>query len=159
MKILMRSPLPTLAPPKATLAKVAAVLRFAAKEEEVPDFCGVTVGFCDDRRIRRFNRRFRRVDAATDVLSFPLTQGREEWQALPKPPADIGMAPLGDILISTERAAAQAEAYGHGLEREICFLALHGFLHLLGYDHIKDSDRLCMEQTAERYLSSLGVRR
>ena len=146
------------APDRDILKKIASLLRCAAKEEKVPSFYTVTIGFCDDERIRRFNRRFRNLDKATDVLSFPLTSGREEWSS-----GEVSLSPgtvrpsLGDILISTERCAAQAEEYGHGFEREICFLALHGFLHLLGYDHMEEEERKEMENIADVYLDAMGV--
>ena len=66
---------------------------------------------------------------------------------------------LGDILISLEHCAAQAEEYGHGFDREICFLALHGFLHLLGYDHIEEADRMEMEAAADKYLTEMEILR
>ena len=160
MKIEMRTVLPDFSLSGDTMKKIAALLHYAAKQEKVPGVYTVTVGFTDDLGIRRFNRRFRQLDRATDVLSFPMTDGREEWQAqngalLP----GLDRPSLGDILISLEHCAAQAEEYGHSFEREICFLALHGFLHLLGYDHIEEADRLEMEYAAETYLSALGVTR
>ena len=158
MKIVMRSRLKAQIPEKSLLTKVCTLLRYAADVEGVPDFYTVTVGFTDDEGIRRYNREFRHIDRSTDVLSFPLTTGRAEWQG-ESFPALPGMErpSLGDILISVEHCFAQAAEYGHGTEREMCFLALHGFLHLLGYDHIEEEDRLLMEATAERYLAALGV--
>ena len=158
MKIVMRSKLQQQIPEKALLAKVCRVLSHAAKTEGVPQFYTVTVGFTDDEGIRRFNRRFRGLDQSTDVLSFPLTAGRAEWEAEVFPALPGMERPsLGDILISVEHCAAQAEEYGHGEERELCFLALHGFLHLLGYDHIAEEDRVVMEAAAEKYLTALGI--
>lgn len=158
MKIVMRSKLRKQVPDQALLEKVCSVLRYAAEAEGVPSFYTVTVGFTDDEGIRRFNREFRDLDRSTDVLSFPLTSARTEWEneifpALP----GMERPSLGDILISVEHCAAQAVEYGHAEEREMCFLALHGFLHLLGYDHIEEADRVLMEATAERYLAALGV--
>lgn len=158
MKIEMRTVLPDFSLSEDTLKKIAAVLHYAAEQERVPGVYTVTVGFTDDERICGFNRRFRNIDRSTDVLSFPMTDGRDEWQnhngiVLP----GLDRPSLGDILISLDHCAAQAEEYGHGFEREICFLALHGFLHLLGYDHIEEDDRIEMEAAAETYLSALGV--
>lgn len=158
MKIEMRTVLPDFSLSEDTMKKIATVLHYAAKEEKVPKVYTVTVGFTDDERIRGFNYRFRNLDRATDVLSFPMTEGKEEWQnhsgvLLP----GLDRPSLGDILISLEHCAAQAEEYGHSFEREICFLTLHGFLHLLGYDHIEEADRVEMEAAAEKYLTALGV--
>ena len=160
MKIEMRTVLTDFSLSEDTMKKIASVLRYAAEQEGVPSVYTVTLGFTDDARIRRFNGRFRDLDRATDVLSFPMTAGREEWQAqngvlLP----GLDRPSLGDILISLEHCASQAEEYGHSFEREICVLALHGFLHLLGYDHIEEEDRAEMESAAETYLSALGVTR
>ena len=158
MKIEMRTVLRDFSLPAETMKKIADLLFHAAKTEGVPGVYTVTLGFTDDERIHVFNRRFRDVDRATDVLSFPMTAGREEWSAhngklLP----GMDRPSLGDILISLEHCEAQAEEYGHGFDREICFLALHGFLHLLGYDHIEEDDRVEMEAAAETYLSAMGV--
>lgn len=84
----------------------------------------VSVTFVDDERIKELNNQFRHKDASTDVLSFPL----DESDA------------LGDIVISTDHAIAQAEEYGHSLDREIAFLTVHSTLHLLGYDHERSKD-------------------
>jgi probable rRNA maturation factor len=90
----------------------------------------VTVVVTNDRRMRRLNRTWRGVDAATDVLSFPAgdTPGPHKH--------------LGDLVISRDTAARQARAAGHGLATELRVLALHGLLHLLGYDHERDSGRM-----------------
>ena len=147
-------------PDREILKKIASLLRYAAKEEGLPSCFTVTIGFCDDDRIRRFNHRFRHLDQATDVLSFPMTSGRKEISSVERSFSSGMVRPsLGDILISTERCAVQAEEYGHGFEREICFLALHGFLHLLGYDHMEEEERKEMEDAADGYLSAMGVMR
>ena len=158
MKIEMRTVLPELPLSAEMMQKIADVLFYAAKQEGVPGVYTVTIGFTDDERIQKFNRSFRDMDRSTDVLSFPMTAGREEWSAhngklLP----GMDRPSLGDILISLEHCEAQAKEYGHGFDREICFLALHGFLHLLGYDHIEEDDRVEMEAAAETYLSAMGV--
>ncbi len=158
MKIEMRTRLDDFDLPCEIMKKIAEVLRYAAKAEAVPSAFCVTVGFTDDARIRIFNRKFRGIDRATDVLSFPMTGGKRDWAetkqyVLP----GIGAVFLGDILISLEHCESQALCYGHSFQREICFLALHGFLHLLGYDHGEEAERLVMEAKTEAYLDALGV--
>ena len=98
--------------------------------------CEVSVSFTDDEGIRRLNRNFRKIDSATDVLSFPLFDfdGGEE------PAVDELENMLGDIVISLERAKQQAEEFGHSFEREVSFLTVHSMLHLLGYDHVNSEE-------------------
>ncbi len=102
----------------------------------------------NDAGIRSLNRDFRAVDAPTDVLSFPSREGEEGAAA-----GDF----LGDIAISLERAQAQAEEYGHSLKRELSFLAVHGALHLLGYDHMDDAEREEMFTLQEKILDKMGI--
>ena len=94
--------------------------------------CEVSVTFTDNEGIRELNKKFRQIDKATDVLSFPLFDfdGNSE-----EPPIDEIINNLGDIVISLEKAKEQAEEYGHSFERETAFLCVHSMLHLLGYDH------------------------
>jgi probable rRNA maturation factor len=101
-------------------------------------YAEVVVTVTDDAKIREINREHRGIDAATDVLSFPLIDF-SAGQVVPSfsdVDPQTGRVPLGDILISTERAKRQADEYGHGYERELGFLTAHGTLHLLGYDHV-----------------------
>lgn len=104
----------------------------------------------DDAGIRSLNRDFRAMDAPTDVLSFPSREGEREAVA-----GDF----LGDVAISLERAKAQAEEYGHSLKRELSFLAVHGTLHLLGYDHMDDAEREEMFTLQEKILDKMGIGR
>lgn len=98
--------------------------------EGVLDDCEVSVTLCDNEEIRELNKKFRNIDRATDVLSFPLFDDDgmdahvEELDCM-----------LGDIVLSLERARGQAEEFGHSFEREVAFLTVHSTLHLLGYDH------------------------
>ena len=101
-------------------------------------------------RIRALNGAFRNVDKVTDVLTFPAWEG------------EISLAAdgyLGDIMICYERAKEQAREYGHSLERELSFLAVHGVLHLLGYDHMTEADELVMREKQTMILESIGVTR
>ena len=116
----------------------------------------VSVTFTDDAGIRKLNRSFRKIDKPTDVLSFPLFDFEGEGDAMSEELDDM----LGDIVISLERAAAQAEEFGHSFERELAFLTVHSMLHLLGYDHeTSEEDELYMNLTQEAVLSSMGLKR
>ena len=98
--------------------------------------CQVSVTFTDNEGIKKINGQYRGIDKETDVLSFPLTdfEGGEE------PPIDEPQVSLGDIVISLEKAQAQAEEFGHSFEREVAFLCVHSMLHLLGYDHVNSEE-------------------
>ena len=102
------------------------------KYEGFPYEAELSVTLTDNDEIRALNREYRNIDRATDVLSFPLYENGEIDGADALSGEPIG---LGDIVISLERAKAQAEEYGHSFEREVAFLTVHSMLHLLGYDH------------------------
>lgn len=139
------------------LKLLSALLRTAAKGEGCCVGTSVSLFLTNDETIERYNKKFRNIDRPTDVLSFPMFT-RSELADFPLLPGGDPLA-LGDIIISLERCQAQAEEYGHSFQRELCFLGLHGFLHLLGYDHIEAADAKEMEAAAEKYLTSLGVER
>ncbi|MBQ1821070.1 MAG: rRNA maturation RNase YbeY [Clostridia bacterium] len=101
-------------------------------------------------RIQTLNRDFRGVDRVTDVLTFPAWEGEISLSA---------DGYLGDIMICYERAQEQAEEYGHSLLRELSFLAVHGVLHLLGYDHMTEADERVMREKQTAILESIGVTR
>jgi probable rRNA maturation factor len=118
----------------------------------------IEVHLLDDAGLRRVNREQRGVDAATDVLSFPLvSQLQPVGSDFALPPAEPSH--LGEVLISFERARSQAAQYGHALQRELCYLLAHGVLHLLGYDHILEEERQRMRAREEAALKSLGLAR
>ena len=114
----------------------------------------VSVTLTDDAHIHVLNRDYRGVDRPTDVLSFALAES-EEPEVIG---AETGEA-LGDLVISLERVEAQAKEYGHTQLRELSFLAVHGMLHLLGYDHIEETERLEMEAEQRHVMEELGITR
>ena len=115
----------------------------------------VSVTFTDDARIRELNREYRNIDKSTDVLSFPLGENGEYDLN-----RDTGAKLLGDIVISMDHARAQAEEYGHSLDREIGFLTVHSMLHLLGYDHVNGGlEEVRMREKEETALTKLGLQR
>ena len=114
-----------------------------------------------DSEIRDTNREFRNIDEKTDVLSFPLIEGfdgRISYSA-PDRDMDTGCILLGDIMISMDTAESQALDYGHSLEREVAFLACHGMLHLLGFDHDTPDRESVMRNRQREILGSLGYSR
>ena len=135
-----------------TEALTELLLRAAAETlaAEGIDFdCEFSLTYTDNEGIRALNREYRNKDSATDVLSFPMFDpDTEEIEALDGQPAV-----LGDIVISLERAAEQAELYGHSFEREVAFLCVHSVLHLLGYD---DEDKL-MREKQRAVMHALGL--
>lgn len=115
-------------------------------------------------QIRELNKTYRNVDAVTDVLSFPVAEVNRQVVVLSDFSTDsvnpeTDRLNLGDVIICLERAKQQAEEYGHSLKREMCFLALHGLLHLLGYDHIEQADEEQMTALQTEILQSAGVTR
>lgn len=123
----------------------AAILR----TEELPTPCEVSLLFCDNKFIKELNLSYRHLDTATDVLSFPQYEGKEEILKIKEEPIL-----LGDVIISLEKAHEQAEKYGHTFKRELSFLLVHGIMHLLGYDHGNPEARKEMRQKEEYYLCS-----
>ncbi len=105
----------------------------------------------DNERIHEINREYRNVDRPTDVISFALEDNSEIKLK--------GNRILGDIYISIDKAREQAKEYGHSLLRELSFLAVHGFLHLLGYDHMKEEDEKVMFGLQEEILSGYGIKK
>ena len=130
------------------------LLQYTAKQEQVKEGSELSITFVDNSRIQEINKEYRQKDAATDVISFAMEEmGEGEIEII----GSDEPALLGDIIISIDRMEEQAAEYGHSNARELGFLAVHGFLHLLGYDHIEEDDRVEMEAAAETYLSAMGV--
>ncbi len=105
----------------------------------------------NNERIHEINKEYRNVDRPTDVISFALEDNSEIKLE--------GNRVLGDIYISIDKAREQAKEYGHSLLRELSFLAVHGFLHLLGYDHMKKEEEEVMFELQEEILSSYGIKK
>ena len=123
--------------------------------EQYQNAAEVSVTFTDNAQIQALNLKFRGMDKATDVLSFPLFdyEGAED-----EPPIDELTGMLGDIVISLEQAKRQAEEFGHSFEREAAFLAVHSMLHLLGYDHeTGEADELDMRRRQTEILDAMGL--
>ena len=120
----------------------------------------LSVNFVSDEKTRGLNREFRKIDKVTDVLSFPNLQKKAE-ESLKNFQSDAdfdtNMLFLGDVVISKNVAKAQAREFGHSMKREVCFLALHGLLHLLGYDHIEKGDEKIMNKLQDEILLRAGV--
>ena len=120
--------------------------------------------FCDKGEIRTLNKENRNIDSVTDVLSFPAA-GVTAGEIVKKRNYPFDIDPetnavfLGSIMICTERAKEQAEEYGHSFEREIYYLAVHGMLHLFGYDHMTDEDKAEMREKEEQILAVLDKTR
>lgn len=132
------------------------ILLFAANKEKVPQEAEVSVNFVNNQEIQEINRNYRQIDKPTDVISFALLDPVE---------GDVGIIgenvplALGDIVISVDKANEQAEEYNHSYERELSFLAVHGFLHLLGYDHMNQEDEKEMFEKQELILGEFNLGR
>ena len=113
--------------------------------ENVTAPCEVSVTFADNKGIQAINREYRQIDAPTDVLSFPLFEEQG------------GKKQLGDIVLSLERCAVQAEEFGHSFERECAFLTVHSTLHLLGYDHVNgEEEEMDMRKRQTAIVEKMG---
>lgn len=141
---------------EAAIMLVESVLQFAAEAESIEEGSELSVSFVDNARIHEINKQFRDKDAATDVISFAMEEMGEDELAIVG--ADMPRI-LGDIIISIERTKEQAAEYGHSFDRELGFLALHGFLHLLGYDHMTEEDETVMFTKQKDILAAYGLSR
>ena len=123
---------------------------------EVP--CEINVLITNDNGIRAINLASRKIDHATDVLSFPMFQLEagnppRDWNSYIDP--DTGMCPLGDMAISLERAVGQAKEFGHSVRREIGYLTIHSVLHLLGYDHLDEGPQKAQMRRREEEIAAV----
>lgn len=144
---------------------ITAVVREAVSYERCPYEVEVNVLLTDNASIREINREQRQIDAPTDVLSFPMLDYEEpaEFCSLEQEAAcfhpETGELLLGDIVISVEKVLEQAESYGHSVKRELAFLVAHSMLHLFGYDHMEEKERLTMEGKQREILQHLSIER
>ena len=142
------------------------VMAACLKVEGVPETCAANMLITDDATIHEINREQRGVDRATDVLSFPSIQYpagttvRDNIRLLRREyDPDAGGLYLGDIVISLEHARAQALEFGHSAEREIGYLTAHSLFHLMGYDHMVDSDKAIMRAREEAAMALVDLKR
>lgn len=149
--------------PDAWIAKLEQLLGLAAEAEGIAEG-EVSLTFTNDKDIHQLNLDYRGIDRPTDVLSFAMQEdGTEELDIIFEVESEDESDPisgmLGDIIISVETAKAQSEEYGHSLEREMGFLFVHGFLHLIGYDHEDDAAEAEMTAKQEAILQKAGLTR
>ena len=143
---------------KPKIKKISEICEKMLKE----DFSKVyfSINFVDEEQIKKLNKEFRQVDKVTDVLSFP-NLNKSPNEKLKKffkfADFDTGLLFLGDIVICKNVAKKQAREYDHSLKREVCFLALHGLLHILGFDHIKEEDEKIMNKLQDKIMEEVGL--
>lgn len=138
------------------------LLQYAASHLDLPEDTEMSITFMDNNKIQEINRVYRNKDMPTDVISFALEEeGEDELPIIFDEEFDDSQFPrnLGDLMISVERANEQAEEYGHSVDRELGFLALHGFLHLNGYDHMTPEDEKVMFGLQKEILDAYGLKR
>ena len=128
-------------------------MEIVARKEALGPNTEVDITIVDNAEIHTLNRDYRGIDRPTDVLSFALDDGDEE----PEVEDDEAEHLLGDVIISAPRAVEQGEEFGHGLTREMTYLAVHGMLHLLGYDHMEEADKKIMRAREEEILRELDL--
>jgi probable rRNA maturation factor len=138
------------------MEQIENILNFASRKQEVEPESELSITFVSNERIQEINRDYRHKDTPTDVISFAmeeLGEGEVEVIGFDQPRV------LGDIIISIPRAKEQAEEYGHSFLRELGFLAVHGFLHLLGYDHETEEQEKVMFSLQRELLDEYGLKR
>ncbi|WP_028561658.1 rRNA maturation RNase YbeY [Paenibacillus pinihumi] len=143
------------------ILKLEQVLQIAGEAEGIMEG-EVALTFVDDEEIHRLNKEYRGIDRPTDVLSFAMMEEGEDepeivFEVESEEENDPFSGMLGDIIISVEKAQQQSEDYGHSFERELGFLFVHGFLHLIGYDHQDDESEAVMTGKQEAVLQQAGL--
>lgn len=118
----------------------------------------LTITLTTPENIQKINKEYRNIDRATDVLSFPMFEKQELDEMIAKKQFEHEDV-LGDIIISIARVEEQAKEYGHSFERELSYMVVHGFYHVMGYDHIKEEDKVKMRPKEEKILNDLKILR
>lgn len=132
------------------------VLKTCFKEEKIEKLnFYLSVTLTNPEQIHKLNKEYRNVDRATDVLSFPMFEKEEIDEIVSKQIKNPIPEVLGDIVISIEKVKEQANEYGHSFERELSYMLVHGFYHIMGYDHIEEEDKVKMRAKEEVVLSKL----
>lgn len=119
----------------------------------------ICVTLTNPKNIRELNKEYRNIDKETDVLSFPMFEREELDKLVRENETQLLQDVMGDIIISIERVEEQAKEYGHSFERELAYMVVHSFYHLLGYDHMTEEDKKEMREKEENVLGILGIRR
>ena len=117
----------------------------------------INIILTNPNNIKQINKQYRNIDKETDVLSFPMFN-KDELNNY-KPLEGVGQEVLGDIIISISKVIEQAEEYGHSFERELAYMVVHGFYHIIGYDHIEKADKEQMRKKEENILVKLNIKR
>ena len=135
------------------------VLEQCFKEEKIENSkLSITITLTNPDNIQKINKEYRNIDKPTDVLSFPMFEKQELEEKIKNEDfehEDI----LGDIIISIQKVQEQAKEYEHSFERELSYMVVHGFYHLMGYDHIKEEDKKQMRPKEEKVLNDLKIQR
>ncbi len=118
----------------------------------------ISITLTNPENIKRINNQFRGIDKETDVLSFPMFEKEELDKMIKNNKFDL-VDILGDVVISIQKVEEQAKEYGHSFERELAYMLVHGFYHLMGYDHMIDMDKLKMREKEEIVLNKLNIKR
>ena len=135
------------------------VIEMCYKEENLTNSKLVTqITLTTPENIKKFNKEYRNIDRETDVLSFPMFE-RDELETKIEKKDFANLDILGDMVISIERVQAQAVEYGHSFERELSYMVVHSFYHLMGYDHMEEQDKKEMRQKEEAILQKLNITR
>ena len=138
-------------------AVIRRVLEQCFKEEKIENSkLYITITLTNPEHIRKINKEFRKIDRPTDVLSFPMFE-KDELEKKIKEKDFMHEDVLGDIIISIPKVEEQAKEYEHSLEREVSYMVVHGFYHLMGYDHIKEEDKKIMRPKEEKILNVLKI--
>lgn len=135
------------------------VIEMCYKEENLTNSKLITqITLTTPENIRKYNKEYRNIDKETDVLSFPMFE-RDELETKIKNNDFANIDILGDMVISIERVQAQAVEYGHSFERELSYMVVHSFYHLMGYDHMEEQDKKEMRKKEETILNKLNITR
>ena len=139
------------------MKKIESVIKECENEEEVFFDNEISITFTDNENIRQINNDYRQKDVETDVLSFPIYE-KYELDEEKNIESDF-IRPLGDIVISMEKADEQSKDFGHSFEREVCYLVCHSMFHLMGYDHMQEDEKKIMREKEEKVMDKLNITR
>jgi len=131
------------------------VIKKCFEEEKLEDKLYINIILTNPENIKKINNEYREIDKETDVLSFPMFEKEEIQELCNIEHEEV----LGDIIVSIERVKDQANEYGHSFEREFSYMLVHGFYHLMGYDHMEESDKKQMREKEENILEKLKITR